>query len=146
MAAALVCLALTWGSVAMAAKLPPTIDDLDGVVLVVVSKQTQYDLSNGDSGTGMPAVNWTFTKVDSTTLNIHETGSTRPDFKAHYENGTLVTGTVDASSLATQSSFTRMQLSGAPGKISGKGEYMNFDTVGARLLWMGTMTAKQLNS
>lgn len=141
-AAMLVCLTLGWGTEAVAAaKTPPTTDQLDGVVLVVTLNQTQYDLATGGYSTTKVQVNWTLTKVDAVTLNIHESGSSRPDYHAHYENGILVTGTVNTSTLATESYYTRMLMYGTPSKTTGRGEYLNFD---ADWVWTGTMTAKQL--
>lgn len=138
-------LALGWGAFALGKSLPPapiTTDDLVGVWSAKVSV-VEYDLMSGSQSKFNGAGTFTFTKIDDTTLHIEYTGD-GGNFgnEAIFIDDTLLIGAGDDDVLASAATAVYATVKGQPGKLSAKGQFLDYDT-GDNYLDSGTVTLKQ---
>jgi hypothetical protein len=126
------------------ASAPPTINDLDGAVLRIGVSSVEYDLLTGGKESSKEAPTWTITKIGATTVNIHHVISTYAmDFQGTYEDGMLVVGSLDDSTLAANALFIYGLVSGSPGKIAIKGEFISYEVGSDGVAEVGKFSGKQ---
>ena len=131
--------------VAEASTAPPTIDDLNGTVWTMKIASAVWDLSTGEKMPLNETLPWTIDKIDATTVTIHIGGAGAQDLKAYYDRGVLFTGVVDDATLATESFLGYFLVSGSPGKLAMKGEFMTYDVALDETLEAGKVSGKQEN-
>lgn len=142
--AVIMALGLGWTPAASAkGKTPPGIDDLVGVYQEK-EKGVDYDLATGLSDKWSESGICTITKLDAETVNLHfqTSGGTWDDVCYYGGAGVLVTGSSDDDTLGSWGYIEMLSISGKPGKLKGKGTWMNYDLVDG-YAEMGTFTLKQ---
>jgi hypothetical protein len=103
---------------AFAAKVPPSIDDIQGVY-DVKTKWTWYDLTDGSASKGSHTYTWAITKTSATTIEVDVDGWV---FQAYYVNGIMVHANGDPlSNPSTEMGLGHVVFSGTAGKVKMKG-------------------------
>lgn len=139
-------LGLGWGGyvVAKTPTAPPTIDAIVGNWTATASLVI-YDLDTGAQHKVTGQGTYAISKVDDTTVNMVYTGNNGGfgGSGAIYVDGTLLIGAGDDDTLPTSVYSAYAQIKGSAGKLSGKGQVLEYDT-GDGFLEIGTVTLKQL--
>jgi hypothetical protein len=135
----------TVGARAFNASPPPTIDELHMSHWVLGVSGTEYAIAQWTKESLKGSVMWTITKLDPYTVSIEQTDDEETiTFQGYYDGGTLVIGFVSAPEHASTAMCAYGLVTGSPGKMKIKGEFITYEISGSQLLSVGTISGKQV--
>ena len=140
-----VLLGLGWGSLASAISKPPAVPGIEDVqgVWTVTASHVVYDLNGAVQEDVKAKGTYTITDNDNVTVNVHFEGDGESwDDTFIYAGGVFLMGAANDDELADFAQVDAIVLSGKPGHLSGKGQFIAYDTNDESLV-VGTISIKQ---
>ena len=125
------------------ASLPPTIDDLDGTRWAVKVSGTEFNLDGGDEKVATE-VTWFINKTGADTVNF-DVILGGMIASARYRGGYLLQAYSNDDDPPTSASYLEIEVTGTPGKMKMKGQYMLFST-SAGIMRIQKISAKQIQN
>ncbi len=117
----------------VAAKPPPSAEDLDGAEFLATLSLKGYSVLEGTKGSGRETSHWTLTHLGSGRLNIHSTepgGGDADDTIAYYVNGVFYLGASSDSNHGLEGVVALGTVSGVPGSLKIKAAGFEYEQDG----------------